>query len=384
MSKNPKPVTGRSPMRQRGATLIELMVGIVIALMAVLLITQVLAIAEGQKRTATEGADAQTNGALALYTVQRDVQGAGYGIVNTVMAAMGCPVRAQFGGVNFNFNLNPVTVVDGGVDGTGAALPDRVSFNATSKAGVSGTRVTVDHPPQAANFFVQSALGVSAGDMMVAVPATYDGTNWCTMFNVSNDPGTGQGQGQGQGLNQVIHNSGANGGWNQPGGQNIMPAGGYPAGSTVINLGNWINREYAINANRALQLTELISATATASTTELFPQIVNLQALYGKDTDGDGDIDVFDTATPTTNAGWRQVIAVRIAVVARSAQFEREDVTATQPAWDLGAAPAVTGAAACGASQCITVRVNDLSDWRRYRYKLFDVVVPLRNVMWGM
>jgi type IV pilus assembly protein PilW len=373
--------------RQRGVTLIELLVGIVIALMSVVLITQVMAVAEGQKRSATEGSDAQTNGALALYTVQRDVQGAGYGIVNTVINALGCPVRAQFGGADFTFNLNPLTITDGGVDGNGASLPDRIEFNASTRAGVTGTRITADHPPQAANFFVQSSLGVRAGDLMVAVPATFDSSNWCTLFNVSTDPGAGNqnGNGQGQGLNQIIHNSGQDGPWNQPGGQNIMPAGGYAAGSSLINLGTWVNRTYQISTGRMLQMSEFNStAPGSPTVSELFPEIVNLQALYGKDTDGDGDVDRFDSATPATNSAWRQVIAVRIALLSRSAQYEKEgDVTTVQPVWNLGAAPAVTGSATCGSSQCLTMRVDDLPDWQRYRYKLFDVVVPLRNVMWG-
>lgn len=370
---------------QRGATLIELMVGIVIALMSVLVITQVMVTVEGRKRTATEGADAQTNGALALYTVQRDVQGAGYGVVNTALNAMGCPVRARHGNVNYTLNLNPVTITDGGVDAGGAALPDRIEFNASTRHGVSGTRITVDHPAQAANFFVQSALGVRQGDLMVAVPATYDANNWCTVVNVSVDPGSSNGNGQGQGQNQINHNSGTNGPWNQPGGQNIFPAGGYAAGSSLINLGSWTNRSYAVSAGRSLQLTEFSSSNpASAITSELFPEVVSLQALYGKDTDGDGDVDVFDTTLPATNAAWRQLIAVRIAVLSRSVQYEKEGVvTATQPVWDLGDAPTVTGAASCGTSQCITLRVDNLAEWQRFRYKLFHVVVPLRNVIWG-
>jgi type IV pilus assembly protein PilW len=370
--------------RQRGATLIELMIGILIAMFAVLFIGQTLATVESQKRTATEGADAQTNGALALYTVQRDVQGAGYGLVNTLLSSTGCPVRARHGSTDFNFSLNPVTITDGGSDGS----PDRIQFNASTKAGASTTRVTTDHPPTAANFFVQSSFGVQQGDLMIAVPATYSATTWCTLFNASNDPGTGQqnGNGQGQGMNQIIHNSGNNGPWNQPGGQNIMPPDGYPVGSAIVNIGSWISRDYSISASRSLQVTEFSSATAANTTSDLFPNIVNIQALYGKDTNGDRIVDMYDSVTPTTNAAWRQVIAVRIAVVARSAQFEKDSVvTSSQPQWDLGDSPAVTGAGstACGSSQCLPLRVNDLPDWQRYRYKVFETVVPLRNVIWG-
>ena len=52
-----------------GFTLVELMVAMVIGLVTTLVITQVLAFSEGQKRTTTSGSDAQVNGSLALYTL---------------------------------------------------------------------------------------------------------------------------------------------------------------------------------------------------------------------------------------------------------------------------------------------------------------------------
>ena len=53
--------------------------------------------------------------------------------------------------------------------------------------------------------------------------------------------------------------------------------------------------------------------------------IVQLQAQYGKDTDADGAIDTWDEVTPNAANGWVQVIAIRLALVARSALPERPD-----------------------------------------------------------
>ena len=82
---------------QAGVTLIELMVGLVVGLLAVLVISQVMLTSEGQKRTATGGADAQISGALALYTLQRDLEQAGYGIASNP-SIFGCPLSARFNG----------------------------------------------------------------------------------------------------------------------------------------------------------------------------------------------------------------------------------------------------------------------------------------------
>lgn len=56
---------------QRGLSIVELMVGVLIGMLTVVAISQVLMNAEGQKRTATSGGDAQVNGTLALYALDR-------------------------------------------------------------------------------------------------------------------------------------------------------------------------------------------------------------------------------------------------------------------------------------------------------------------------
>ena len=53
--------------RQRGVSLIELMVGVVIGLIAVLVIYQTFAVAEGVKRQTISAGDAQKTGMIATY-----------------------------------------------------------------------------------------------------------------------------------------------------------------------------------------------------------------------------------------------------------------------------------------------------------------------------
>jgi type IV pilus assembly protein PilW len=249
-------------------------------------------------------------------------------------------------------------------------------------------RVEVDHPRTAANFFVNATVGIREGDLMLAVPPVIDANNWCSVFNVTGlggaGGGGGQGQGQGGGQNQVLHDPGNNGPWNQPGGSTIFPDAGYPAGSILLNLGPLVNRTYSVGANNTLQLTTLDASTGTAPTRDLFPGIVNLQAYYGLDTDDDGTVDRYTATTPATNAGWRQLVTVRIAIVARSAQFEKEDVTFADPQWDVGEAVPVDSSVDCDGSKCVTLKVSHLADWKRYRYKIYNVVVPVRNMLWHL
>lgn len=372
--KRPYPETSRKPsLRQRGVTLIELMVGIVLGLLAVLAISQTMIFAEGQKRTTTSGADAQVNGTLSLYTLDRDLKEAGYGLT-AVSSALGCEIRAAYKGAASAFTLAPV-VITAGANGA----PDTIRVLASSKDNYAVPAMVVkDHPANAANFFVNSGVGIADGDFMVAVPETIDASNWCSLFQVTNSKA---GSGSGLGNNQVLHNSGQSD-WNNPGGSTIFPTSGYNTGSYLLNVGAIVNRLYRISATQQLQLETFVSATGANTTQDLFPHIVQLQAFYGKDTNADGTIDVYDKVTPTTQAGWAQILAVRVAVVARSTQFEKELVTQGNPSWDMGTATTVTGAATCGSSKCVAIKIDDLPDWQHYRYKVYDTTAPLRNMLW--
>jgi type IV pilus assembly protein PilW len=64
-------------------------------------------------------------------------------------------------------------------------------------------------------------------------------------------------------------------------------------------------------------------------------------------------------------------------------------VTTAAPQLDLGGAKTVsgvtvTGAATCnGSDQCLTLGVSQVTDWQHYRYKVYDTIVPLRNMLWN-
>jgi type IV pilus assembly protein PilW len=365
---------GRDAMRQHGFTMVELMVGMLIGLLAVIVISQVMLVSEGQKRTTTGGSDAQVNGALALYSMTRDLEMAGYGIASSP-GVVGCPISAQFAGATppalVNRRLVPVVITTEAARvaaGAASAVGDAIRVMASSKTSYSvPTRVI---PPAYAvggqAFPVTASMGIAQGDLALV---GIDGTTACWVFQATGVP-------SGQSVPRVD----AAAGWNTPG----MPNLAYPDGSVLVNLGTLVDTTYQIVGNSLQQQSFDIAAPGVAPTPrDVQPDIVNMQALYGKDTNADGVIDVYDAIAPTTNATWLQVIAIRVVVVARSDQFEKEDVTPANLQWDVGTTPPTTGAVACGAaSSCLTVKVDHLTDWKRYRYKLFETVVPLRNMVW--
>lgn len=370
-----------STKRQSGFTLIELMIGVLIGLMASLAVTHVLVNSEGQKRTTTSGSDAQVNGALALATLQRAMQPAGYGFATTPNV-IGCTLTAVFGGAavaDFPARLAPVTITEGA-----AGAPDSVRILASGKNSYSVPLRIVAPGNTLTNYPAGSVRGIVSGDLVVATNTiTAAPSVPCRVLQVTANPGS---------VPEVVN--GAASSWNA----GPPAAGVYPDGGALINLGTPMDVTYAVTGNaltvRSLTLDPTTSEPDYAAATELFPNIVQLQALYGKDTNGDGNVDLWDNVAPTVTYspyvnGWMQVIAVRIAVVARNSQYEKEDVTQANIAWDVGTAGTVTGSAACvtpsgAASRCLSIKLDGLGDdWKRYRYRMFDTVVPLRNMLWS-
>ncbi|QPF72546.1 pilus assembly protein PilW [Roseateles sp. DAIF2] len=345
-------------------TLIELMVGLVLGLVVVLVVAQVLGFAEGQKRVTTGGGDAQVNGALALYSLQREIQMAGYGLISD-KDVLGCPVKANHATAGaLSWNLAPIVITDGA---NGAS--DTISILSSSRAYSVPIAVSTDHPTTADRFTVRSAVGVKKGDLVIAVPADKNfnaATNWCSTYRITDIENT----------NQLVHSGGD---WNSA---QIAPAGGYPAGSQLMNAGSIVSRTFSVTNGLSLNQQTLLLTTGGMDSQDLFPQIVNMQALYGRDTNGDLQVDVYDNQTPVGNAAWLQVMTVRVALVARSVAYQKDEVTTAQPGWDVGTSVPVAGSADCGASKCLTLKVDAQPDWKHYRYSVYDVIIPLRNMLW--
>ncbi len=126
-------------------------------------------------------------------------------------------------------------------------------------------------------------------------------------------------------------------------------------------------------------------------TTELFPNIVQLQAVYGFDTtpdDGNYDVTAWSATTPATAADWQQVRAIRVALVARGREREPGatlDGALTASSCNL---PIPHPAAVCwkpdprGNGVKIDVSADN-PNWQDYRYRVMETTVPIRNNIWS-
>lgn len=367
----------------RGVTLVELLVGMTIGLLSVVIITQVMAVSEEQKRTTSSGSDAQVNGALALSSLQREIRMAGYGLVGAPFAA-GCEIRGAtatgpLAGPAEDWILTPVRIEQGA-----AGAPDRIRVMRSNSKSYAVPYITASvHLKDSKQFVMRNvvAYDVKQGDTMLAISSALkdlkagDEVPWCTLFtanelraNPDDDPVLSAEQ-----KRILPHLEGASAPWNLPEDRSVFFSS-YPAGSVVVNLGTLVNDIYSI-ANNDLIRTPFNSATNTWDTAQpQFSQIVDLQAIYGLG--AAGVVNTWTETSPVTREEWQSVMAVRVAVVARSAQREKEVVTPARPKWIPDPTKTTEVELALG-----SVDAKDV-EWQHYRYKVYETVVPLRNVLW--
>jgi type IV pilus assembly protein PilW len=137
---------------------------------------------------------------------------------------------------------------------------------------------------------------------------------------------------------------------------------------------------FSVNNNNQLVMSNLLGAANQV----LVDGVVGLQAQYGigTDTDGDGLADQLTAWQVTVPAGppvnpnpLGLIIAVRFAVLTQSGQLEKPDPTTGLCNATTLASPELTWAGG-------QFDVTNIPNWQCYRYKKFEAVVPLRNVLW--
>jgi type IV pilus assembly protein PilW len=144
-----------------------------------------------------------------------------------------------------------------------------------------------------------------------------------------------------------------------------------------------------------LDRTTVINGVST--TTPSVVGVVNLQAQYGIAATANSnqitqwvDASGGTWAAPTV-ANRNRIKAVRVAVVARNDRLEPNAVSAACSSTTV-ASPAPTGVCAWAATTTFdgnvwTAPTIDLSpgnaNWSRYRYRVFETIIPLRNIVWA-
>jgi type IV pilus assembly protein PilW len=384
---------------QQGVSLVELLVAVVIGLLGTIVIFTVYKGADGFKRTTVGLGDAQLNGAVALFTLERYIRtsgsslatsnevtlgGSGIAVVRPNLL-LGCPlfgfpVASVVTGPNgaLTTPIAPVRIIDGSLLAGGAAGASDVivimsgnadvTTNPTAAGIISGGSVTIPNVDNVYGWREPSAGRL--GDVALMVLATTDGTK-----RVSNIPCAARRISAISG--NVIAPSTV-----KTGSGSFTLASGNPSAtftpdSNIHNLGpNPYFISIGVNAQQELVETNftrmLIGESNTPDVRVIADGIISMQAQYGIDNftpvapttaSSDDNVDqwveptgiwanptdVDDKRTPRLSgaipaAAITRIKAIRIAVLARSAHFEPPnrnlatpvcEATPTRTTWPL-------------------------------------------------
>ncbi len=402
---------------QTGFTLVELMVGLVIGLLATLVIMQTFSAFEGNKRSTTGISDAQTSGSIGLYMLQRELQFAGYGIplVSGTMPAITITadqrnftnytgktqteiyvlvaaakadylakiaadkVTVQAGEVYSALKCDPAPLMNMDADNnpltpdvpvdiitpvriTDGAASDTVEihYNTTGRGAMPTQIDAVSGTDYVA---VKNNMGCRENDLVLVTKNSNAGDTTCVATKVTskNSP-VDKNQ-----LRQTVGSA------DSPIAIYVTSNAGMASGNKLSCLGNHVVTTFDVVGNQLRKNNQPV-----------LNEIVSLQAQYGISLTGNSEI--VDSWVDATGATWanptvanrNRIKAIRVALIARNNLLEKAVVS-----------QACNGGAAGLAEVCIwkntpdetSVDLTADANWNRYRYRVYEVVVPLRNML---
>lgn len=392
---------GREPAahRQRGVTLIELMVAIVIGLVVTLAATSLLILGESSKRTSTATNDMGQTGAYAAYVLDRAVRGAGSGFTQSwnLAGAFGCrlsatlpatpnlprggafpaPFAASFlGGASGSANLRVAPVLIGRSQ-SDAGSDVLVVMGGTAASG-DVPRLILSAGASSNILRLDSTVGLAEGDLGLV---SANGTTDCLLEQVHASTAFADSTGNdalplgstyytASGPTTSLSTLAASGA------AYFTPLGNVAAGNTQFQM-------FGVGSNNTLYGYDLLMTDGTDASQAIADGVAEMHALYGLDTNTDGLLDTwvdpgttgYDIATMmTTPAMARQVVAVRIALVLRSANYEKENENGELPS---PASLTLFRDLATSLQRTVSFSASE----QHFRHRVVESTIPLRNVL---
>ncbi len=365
--------------KQRGMSLVEVLVAVAIGLIGILIITQAYLTSDNFNRSTLGEGGAQTNGTIALFTLERDLRMAGYALNDSRALACGTLnwyynglYSTSMGGTLPDLSLAPAAIK------LTAGSPDEITVmygngsDRTVPGSLTSTMATQGESPK-----TDGIGGYNRYDLILMVNQSVPAH--CTIEQISDYAVSAD--------SSLPHDAVVNAPYN-PSGGGTFPT--FAKDDLIFDLGtSFTTRIYRIVNNTLNMFDPVQYAAGTMPLTgiDLVSGIVDLRAQYGMD-DGanngtvsaasyvanDGVVDNFSSAAP---ANWSQVLALRLAVLARIGNYEKPTggvctATTALPTWQGSASPTTLPSPFAlpeGLPSC-------------YRYRVFETIVPLRNMLW--
>jgi type IV pilus assembly protein PilW len=332
--------------QQNGFSLVEIMVGLTIGMLATIVIMQVFSQFEAQKRISTGTADAQTNGSIGLFTITRDLQQAGYPLMSVTNSPLECTTVTDEGVAVGTDKLSPITVIEGGM----ASDSITIRYGNSAMGGVPSV-ITAVASPTPNDVTISNHFGCLANDKVLITSVNNCAFTSATAISpIATPPAT----------------------------ITLANTTSAIAGATLACLGTWNEITYTVN-NGNLEKNGVAGVTG----------IVNLQAQYGISSVANSNqitqwVDATGGVWGTPSVADRNRIkAIRIAVIARNSKIETSNISSACSSITTASPTGICAWEGNLTSPAPSVDLSNVPDWDKYRYRVFETIVPLRNVIWS-
>jgi type IV pilus assembly protein PilW len=334
--------------RIHGFTLVELLITLVITMSALLVIGETQIQTERVRRSSQGNQSAQFSGLMVTQLIDQGIKKSGYGLND--LTYIGEPIsffNPETATVDSEI-IAPVSITQSGQNSILRVMWSTSNTNVVP-VKLLNAKTATDNVTQLGNTY-----GMNVGDLLLyAESGKGAAVHQISAITASNE--------------EVEHSISSTYPWNADLSASY-PGGGFTTDAKVFNLGLWERQEFRI-VNNALVIRRITGNGITEST--VADNVVRFQALYGIDNGAgsteadDGVPDAFVSASPTSIADWRRVVAIRFVVVTRNAEMERNVVTTSNPSWSGG-----------------SFDLSGDSNWNKYRYRTYESTVPIRNAVW--
>lgn len=326
----------------RGFSLIEVMVASTVGLILLAGVTALMVNSSTSYRTTDSISRLQENARFAIEFVARDLRNAGNFGCTSDLDTINSTLNAWMG-LSALTTPNPIEGLEAGTTkwypSGSTVIPSRI----TALAGKGGDailiryldsnaiRITQDMPNESGNLFVNPGHGLVAGDIVMV--ADCDSADIIQITGVNTAGGGTSGDG-------LVHNSG-NG--VQCGTETCVPGNStqklqkiYGADARVFKVNNF---QYYIGTGASGRL------ALFRGDQELVEGIENLQVLYGVDSNDKRMPTKYLRANQISAADWRNVVSVRVALLASTIANTETGETGTEydkKTYDLNLTPSDT------------------------------------------
>ena len=375
----------RRATAQGGFSLIEIMVGVVIGMIAVLVIFQVYNVAEGFKRNTTAFGEAMQGGLLSTFVLGLELGNAGTGLNTAQTDLQWCappaPLTGNVSDIANTFRPIPVLIAD---SPSGNTNFDSFAVSYSVASTLVSTVPFTALAGLAASYQIQSTGGFHPGDLIVGIQAPNTPNSACassTATAVSPPDALGV---------VTITQTGT--------------ALNFTASSVLFNMGPCDRAQkvqYSV-ANNVLLSTPLLNSNklpaaacgqpvAALVPSPVASNVVVMKAEYGINTSKSPERELDTWVQATAGGGWdpttllqapittiNQIKAVRIGVIVQSEQFDK---TLGDYNWVLFDCSDANKANCPGRlSGTMPASATPQGNWR---FRKYETIIPLRNSIWN-